>query len=193
MIEDDMSNIEDDIGHQLAHRISAERRRRNWSLAELASRSGVSKAMLSKIERREVSPTAPVLLRIATAFEITLAELLTEAREEERCRRAADQPVWKDPATNYLRRQIYLTAHLPLELVEVVLPAGASVAIPASSYAFIRQVVWVIEGRLVIVEGETQTALAAGDRLEFGPPADCAFRNDGARACRYLVAVIRQR
>src|SRR5882757_7518707 len=102
MIEDDMSNIEDDIGGQLALRISSERRHRSWSLAELASRSGVSKAMLSKIERQEVSPTAPVLLRIATAFELTLAELLTETREEERYQRAADQPVWRDPATNYL-------------------------------------------------------------------------------------------
>jgi transcriptional regulator with XRE-family HTH domain len=188
-----MSIIEDDIGGQLAQRISRERKHRNWSLAELASRSGVSKAMLSKIERQEVSPTAPVLVRIATAFDVTLAELLTERREEERFQRAADQPVWIDPATKYLRRQIYLTSRLPLELVEVILPAGASVAIPASSYAFIRQVVWVIEGRLVVVEGETQTALAGGDRLEFGAPADCAFRNDSGEPCRYLVAVIRQR
>jgi transcriptional regulator with XRE-family HTH domain len=188
-----MSNIVDDTGKQLATRISSERKRRSWSLADLAARSGVSKAMLSKIERREVSPTASVLLRIATAFEVTLAELLTDAPEEARYRRAADQPVWKDPATDYLRRQIYLAARLPLELVEVVLPAGADVSIPASSYAFIRQVVWVIEGSLTIVEGDSETKLGPGDRLEFGPPSDCAFRNESGKLCRYLVALIRQR
>lgn len=186
--------IIDDPAEQLAHRISAERSHRSWSLADLAARSGVSKAMLSKIERREASPTASILLRIAAAFELTLAELLTDMRAEDaRLQRAADQPVWTDPATGYLRRQVYLGTRLPLELVEVVLPPGAAVAIPASSYAFIRQLVWVIEGSLTIVEGETETVLAAGDRIEFGPPSDCAFRNDSDASCRYLVTVMRQR
>jgi len=186
--------IVDDPGEELAARLSSERAARRWSLAELASRSGVSKAMLSKIERNEASPTASILLRIAAAFDMTLAELLTGGPEDSgRLQRAADHPLWTDPATGYLRRQLYLGTRLPLELVEVVLPAGAKVAIPASSYAFIRQLVWVIEGRLTIVEGEDETGLAEGDRLEFGPPSNCEFRNDGDAPCRYLVTVMRQR
>lgn len=189
-----MSTILDDPGKELAARLAAARAARRWSLAELASRSGVSKAMLSKIERNETSPTASILLRIAGAFDMTLAELLTRSPEESRrLQRAADHPVWTDPATGYLRRQLYLGTQLPLEVVEVVLPAGAKVEIPASSYAFIRQLVWVIEGRLTIVEGEDETSLDAGDRLEFGPPSDCEFRNDGNAPCRYLVTVMRQR
>jgi len=189
-----MSTIIDNPNEQIAARISAERSERRWPLAELAARSGVSKAMLSKIERRETSPTASILLRIAGAFDMTLAELLTGAHEEGTLlQRATDHPVWTDPATGYLRRQIYLGTRLPLELVEVVLPAGETVAIPASSYAFIRQLVWVIEGSLTIAEGESETMLAQGDRLEFGPPANCEFRNDGHTPCRYLVTVMRQR
>lgn len=189
-----MSIIVDDPGEQLARRISAERGERNWSLADLAARSGVSKAMLSKIERQEASPSAAILLRVAAAFGITLAELLTEPRGgDARLQHAGDQPVWTDPATGYLRRQVYLGSRLPLELVEVVLPPGARVAIPASSYAFIRQLVWVIDGSLTIAEGENETVLAAGDRLEFGPPSDCEFRNDSGAPCRYLVTVMRQR
>ncbi|MDO8290788.1 MAG: XRE family transcriptional regulator [Parvibaculum sp.] len=183
----------DDTSTRLSQRLSGGRKTHGWSLADLATRSGVSKAMLSKIERCEVSPTASVLMRIATAFNITLAELLTDASAEAHYQRAADQPAWTDPATDYFRRQVYLTSRLPLELVEVVLPAKTTVAIPASSYVFIRQVVWVIEGQLTIVEGDRETKLATGDRLEFGPPADCAFRNDGSTPCRYLVAVLRQR
>ncbi len=182
------------MSEQLSRRVSSERQRRSWSLGDLATKSGVSKAMLSKIERREVSPTATVLLRIATALDMTLAELLTDiGGETSRCRRRSEQPIWTDPATGYHRRQVYLSAHLPMELVEVDLPAGASVAIPASSYALIRQVVWVICGRLDIIEGEAETHLEEGDRLEFGPPTDCRFRNPGAGPCRYLVAVLRQR
>ena len=179
---------------ELAGRIAQERAQRGWSLADVAERSGVSRSMLSKIERQEASPTATVLLRIASAFGVTLAELLTApAAASPRLARAADQPSWTDPTSGYRRRQIYLSSVLPLELVEVNLPAGAFVAAPASSYALIRQVLWVLEGAVTIVEGEQRTALQSGDRLEFGPPADVVFQNETDVSCRYLVAVVRQR
>ena len=101
------------------------------------------------------------------------------------------QPGWIDPTTGYHRRQVYLSPALPLELVEVHMPPGKRVAVPASSYALIRQVVWVLEGRLVIEEGDQTTVLGPGDRLEFGPPADVMYRNDGEVVARYLVAVVR--
>jgi transcriptional regulator with XRE-family HTH domain len=177
----------------LASRISGERAARGWSLAQLAERSNVSRSMLSKIERQEASPTATVLVRVAAAFGVTLAELLTEpAAAASRLARVADQPTWVDPATGYRRRQVYMSAALPLELVEVDLPPGASTAAPAASYMLIRQVLWVLEGAVTILEGELQTVLVAGDRLEFGPPSDVVFRNESEKRCRYLVAVIRQ-
>lgn len=181
-----------DAEAELAQRIGEQRARRGWSLAELSERSGVSRSMLSKIERQEASPTATILLRIASAFDITLAELMTLGAAAPRLLRAADQPAWTDPASGYHRRQVYLSAALPLELVEVELPAGASVAAPSASYALIRQVLWVLEGAVTIAEGGVETRLEAGDRLEFGPPSDVVFRNPGARAARYLVAVLRQ-
>ena len=177
----------------LAARVRLERTGRGWSLAELAERSGVSKAMLSKIERDEASPTAATLVRIATAFGLTLAALLTPPEaEQHRFLAGAEQPTWTDPATAYHRRQVFQRAGLPLELVEVELPGWACVALPASAYAFIRQVVWVLSGTLEIVEGTASHRLQRGDRLEFGPPTDTEFRNPSAQACRYLVAVLRQ-
>jgi len=192
MIVSNMSIIMD-AGAQLSRRISAERSRRGWSLQDLAERSAVSRGMLSKVEREEASPTASVLVRIAAAFDLTLAELLTDHDGHAgRLRRAADQETWVDPLTRYRRRQIYLSAHLPLELVEVELPAGAKVAMAASVYALIRQVVWVIAGRLTVVEGDGCSRLEAGDRLEFGAPSDSVFENESSEPCRYLVAVLRR-
>jgi mannose-6-phosphate isomerase-like protein (cupin superfamily) len=103
-----------------------------------------------------------------------------------------EQPTWIDPASGYRRRQIYLSARLPLELVEVLLPRGAVVSAPASAYTLIRQVTWVLEGRVIIDEGGEPTALETGDSLEFGAPSDVQFRNESVRPCRYLVAVVRQ-
>jgi transcriptional regulator with XRE-family HTH domain len=187
-----MSTIVDDTTGKLAGRIRLERENRGWSLADLAARSGVAKATISKIERSEVSPTATVLVRLATAFDLTLAGLLTRAETAgERLSRAADQPVWRDPATGYLRRQVFVRPDHPVELVEVELPPGARIALPASSYVHIRQIVWVRKGRLVLALGGERHELSAGDCLGFGPPADAVFENASTEPCAYVVALAR--
>ena len=100
--------------------------------------------MISKIERGEASPSAATLVRLSAAFELTLATLLARAEGAAgRLVRAAEQPRWRDPASRYVRRQVFARAESPLELVEVKLPAGARVVMPAESYTFIRQLVWV--------------------------------------------------
>ncbi len=188
-----MDTIVDGASTRLATTIKAEREARGWSQADLATRSGVSKAMISKVERAEASPTAAILVRLAAAFELTLATLLmrTEAHAGRHVAAAA-QPVWRDPETGYVRRQLFISPSSPVELVRVELPAGARVPIPAASYAFIRQVVWLLEGDLVIEDGAERHALAAGDTYAFGEPADAAFINASGTPCAYLVAVSRR-
>lgn len=187
-----MKTLSDDAGSQLARRLRLEREARGWSLADLAGRSGVSKATISKIEREEVSPTAVVLVKLAGAFDLTLAGLLLRAEGEgRRLSRSGDQPTWRDPETGYLRKQVFCRPDHPLEVVQVELPAGQSIALPASSYARIRQAVWVLTGNLVIREGGESHALAAGDCLGFGPPSDVTFANESAAPCTYLVVLAR--
>jgi transcriptional regulator with XRE-family HTH domain len=187
-----MDTMVDDIGHRLAQRIRLERDGRGWSLAELAQRSGVSKATISKIERAEVSPTAVVLVRLASAFDLTLAGLMLRAETQGgRLSRAAEQPVWRDPDTGYVRRQVFSRPDHPVELVRVELPARQRVTLPASSYAHIRQLVWVQSGSLVIIEGGERHELAVGDCLGFGTPVDTTFANESNAACVYVAALAR--
>lgn len=187
-----MSLIVDDSSAQLARCIRLEREGRGWSLAELAERAGVSKATISKIEREEVSPTAIVLVRLAGAFDLTLAGLLLRAEGEgQRLSRAAEQPVWRDPETGYVRRQVFCRPDHPLEIVEVELPPGQRIAFPASSYALIRQAVWVRAGTLTVIEGGERCDLAAGDCLGFGPPAETVLANETGQPCRYAVLLAR--
>jgi len=187
-----MDTLIDDTGHRLAQRIRLERDGRGWSLADLADRSGVSKATISKIERAEVSPTAVVLVRLAAAFDLTLAGLMLRTEGQgERLSRAAEQPLWRDPETGYLRKQVFSRPDHPVELVRVELPAKQRLTLAASSYAHIRQLVWVLSGSLVITEGGTRYVLAAGDCLGFGSPADTTFANETSTACTYAVALAR--
>jgi transcriptional regulator with XRE-family HTH domain len=187
-----MSTIAETTGAQIAARLRLEREARAWTLEDLAARSGVSRAMISKIERCEASPTAASLVRLAAAFDLTLGGLFARAEEAgDRLVRTADQPLWRDPATGYLRRQVFQRPDHPAELIRVELPPGARIGLPASSYARIRQLVWVMKGRLVIKEGAVRRELAAGDCLAFGPPADTTFANEAANPCVYLVVVVR--
>ena len=184
-----MSILLDD---QIAARIRLERDSRGWSLADLAQRSGVSKAMISKIEREEVSPTAVILVRLAAAFDLTLAGLLVRAEGAgDRLSRAAEQPIWRDPGTGYLRRQVFNRPDHPLELVKVEMPAGQRITLPASSYARIRQTIWVLEGELVVATSRERHTLCVGDCLGFGAPEETTLANETAAACAYLVVLAR--
>ncbi|MFZ5721049.1 MAG: helix-turn-helix domain-containing protein [Pseudomonadota bacterium] len=188
-----MDSFVDETQGQLARRVRLEREARGWSLAELAERSGVSKATISKIEREEVSPTAVILVRIAAAFDLTLAGLLLRAEGAAgRLSRAAEQPSWRDPDTGYVRRQVYSRPDHPLEIVTVDLPPGRQVEFPASSYAMIRQAVWVTEGELTIHEGGERHVLRAGDCLGFGPPGPVVIANQSGSPCSYVVVLARR-
>ena len=182
----------ENCGQRLAQRLRLERERRGWSLADAADRSGVSKATISKIERTEVSPTATVLVRLASAFDLTLAGLMLRAEQHgEPVSRAREQPVWQDPETGYIRRQVFSRPDHPVELVVIEMPARQSVTLPASSYAHIRQLLWVQRGNLVITEGGERHELGPGDCFGFGLPAETVFANDTDAPCTYVVALAR--
>ncbi|MFI6981092.1 helix-turn-helix domain-containing protein [Embleya sp. NPDC050154] len=207
-----MSNIVDPLVGQIAARVRTERERRHWTLAQLADASGVSRAMINRIERGESNPTAVILGRLSAAFRLSVSSLLAlaegtagegeqggdsgvpgndEDREDAgRVRRLADATQWRDPATGYRRRQI-TRPHFPAEIAEIRLPAGARVPYPAAAFAFIRQVVWVLDGRLTFHEGDTVHELDAGDTLELGEPTPCVFANTGTTECRYAVILTR--
>lgn len=190
-------------------RLRAARRARGWPIDRLASASGVSRAMISKIERGESSPTAVVLGKLSASLELSIAELLaaapaTGAGAEAGAgapspgqapaggvvRRAADAPEWRDPDTGYLRRQLS-TPQFPVAVTEVMLPAGARVPYPAGAYAFIAQLVWVQSGQLTLADGPAVHVLSPGDTFELGEPRPREFRNESAGECRYLVVVTR--
>lgn len=187
-----MTTLVDDVSARIARRLRLERDSRGWSLAGLAEHSGVSKATISKIERAEVSPTAVVLVRLAAAFDLTFAGLMLRAEGQgERITRASEQPVWRDPETGYLRKQVFSRPDHPLEIVNVELPARQRVVLPASSYAHIRQALWVRTGNLVIIEAGERHELGAGDCLGFGPPSEVTFANETAAPCSYVVVLAR--
>ncbi|MFB8031243.1 helix-turn-helix domain-containing protein [Streptomyces sp. NPDC056465] len=198
-----MSNIVDPLVLRIAARVRTERERRRWTLAQLAEASGVSQAMISRIERGESSPTAVVVGKLSAAFQLGIASLVALPDDEAQdgvqegtavgtagvCR-SADASEWRDPDTGYRRRQV-TGPHFPAEIAEIRLPAGARVPYPAAAFAFVRQVVWVLDGRLTFHTGDTVHELDAGDTIELGDPVPRVFANTTDTECRYAVILSR--
>ncbi len=175
----------------LAAAVLTAREAQGLSTSALAERSGVSRAMIAKIERAEAQPTAALLGKLSAALGLSLSELVARAEQSDRrLVRKVEQPTWTDPETGYRRTALSPVSGGPLELVEVELPAGAEIAYPADSYAFIHQQIWILDGTLQIAEGDVEHELRAGDCLEFGALSARTFSADAP--CRYLVALTRR-
>jgi transcriptional regulator with XRE-family HTH domain len=181
------------LTQRLARTVQAARVARGLSVTGLASSSGVSRAMIGKIERGEVQPTAMLLGRLSGSLGLTLSELIARAEgDSRRLTRAAEQPVWIDPVSGYRRRAVSPPGGGSLELIEVELPAGEQVSFGADTYAFIHQQMWVLEGRLTFTEGSEIHQLDVGDCLQLGSPKPCVFANTTGTRCRYLVALTKR-
>lgn len=181
----------DELERRLAARLAALRGERGWSLDELAERTGVSRATLSRLERGETSPTAAVLGRLSAAYGWTLSRLLAAAEGEAApLLRRAEQPVWTDPETGFRRRAVSPPAPgFRAELVEGELPAGAAIAYPGPAVRGMEQHVWALSGALDFAHAERSWRLAPGDclRLRLSGPTRLAAAGRGA--ARYLLAI----
>ena len=183
---------DDSLTADLAATLRSARTDRGLSVNALAERSGVSRAMIAKIERGEAQPTAVLLGRLSAALGLTLSELFARTEgETPRLARRADQTVWTDPTTGYRRRSVS-PAGSPVQLVEVELPPGAEVAYPADSYALASHQILVTAGRLRFREGDVEHVLDPGDCLALGAPAPGVYRNATDQPCRYFVVLGRE-
>jgi len=181
------------IDSRLAARLASLRQDHGWSLDDLAERSAISRATLSRMERGETSPTATLLGRLATVYGRTMSRLLAEIESDPpQLVRQADQRIWIDPETGFERRSVSPPgAGYGAELIAGTLPPGAVIAYDASPVAGIEQHVWVLRGRLdLTVDGVTH-ALGEGDCLRFRLFGPSRFACPGDAPAHYLIALCR--
>ena len=177
---------------RIARRLALLRAERGWSLDTLAARTGISRASLSRLERGELSPTASMLGALCTQYGWTLSRLMAEAESgPPSVVRGSAQVAWKDPASGYLRR-IISPPHPKLrgELVEVSLPAGASVAYDASPVPGLEHHLWMLQGSVNIEIEGTSFRVEKGDCVRYVLAGPSRFECQRKRPARYLVALV---
>lgn len=191
-----METLVEDIDAAISERLKSLRTEAGYTLDELANRSGVSRAMISRIERGEASPTAALLARLSEALGLTLSAFFADDRPmTSPLSRRADQILWRDPHTGYLRRSVSPPGTPSrVDIVEVDFPPGARVSFPPREESRVMtQHVWLFDGVLEMVfEGVTYT-LHPGDCLymDLGDAFD--FHNPSDKPARYAVILDRGR
>ena len=181
-----------DIERRIAQRLAHLRAEKGWSLDALADRTGISRATLSRLERGELSPTAAMLGALCTVYGWTLSRFMTEAETRPaNLVTASGQAEWKDPASGYRRRIVSPPSPgLRGELVEVHLPAGASVSFDTSPVAGLEHHLWMLDGSLNLEIDGSLFKLRAGDCLRYVLSGPSRFGNPGKRAARYVIAMV---
>ncbi|MFF8452829.1 helix-turn-helix domain-containing protein [Streptomyces leeuwenhoekii] len=182
----------DAVDARLAARLAELRAERGWSLGELAERSGVSRSTLSRAERAQTSPTAALLNRLCAVYGRTMSRLLSEVEAQPApLVRAAEQPLWEDRASGFVRRSVSPPhAGLRGELVEGRLAAGADIAYDRPPVPGLEQHVWLLEGTLEVTVQDTAHRLEAGDCLRLRVWGPTRFRCQGTADARYVLAVV---
>jgi len=184
------------LNRYIAERVRGFRSEQGLSLDALASKSGVSRSMISLIERGESSPTAVVLEKLATGLGVTLPSLFDSAASAARASQSPvaqrdEQPQWRDPDSGYVRRNVSPPGmRQPMQIAEINFPPGARVTFETWLRDMnVYQQVWVLEGAIDISLGLERYQLREGDCLAMQLDRPIMFHNPTRRTTRYAIVI----
>jgi len=190
-----LSDQPDEASREFGDRVRGLRERAELTLEELSRLSGVSRAMLSKVERGEKSPTIGVAKRISRALNTSLS-FLTGGQEERRAVavvRKDQRHVFRDRETGFERHLLSPPiAGGGVELLFHYLPAGASTGMLPPYPAGTEKHVVVTDGELVVAIRGTDVHLGTGDALFFEAEVEHSFDNRAGLPCSYYLVISRR-
>ncbi|ENW21974.1 hypothetical protein L313_1890 [Acinetobacter haemolyticus CIP 64.3 = MTCC 9819] len=178
---------------EIARLLLKQRKSKGWTVAELAEYSGVSQAMISKVERGASSPSAAILGRLVNALGITLSKLFAEAELSQNTSvllsKKQQQQHWTDNQLGITRWSISPAGANP-ELIKIEIPSSSEFFMPANAYENLNgQTIWLLSGQLDIQIDAQLFHLETGDCIALTAPADCKLSNpDHQLPCVYIVA-----
>ena len=184
--------IEAIYGERLGARVKELRRRRGLTLEDLAERAGVSRAMISKVERGEKNPTLVVAAKVAEGLGVTISELLgVEQRREIVVIPRERRMTMRDPESGFERQLLSPTfgGH-SVEFVRNIVPHGSTSGEFPPHRRGVEEYVVVEKGRLRTFVGDEEHLLEAGDALYFEADVSHRFDNAGDGECSYYLVIV---
>src|SRR5579862_7604954 len=180
----------DPINRHLGSRVKQLRNSRRWSLEVLANASGVSRSMLSQIERERANPTLAVTMRIAQAFGMSLGELvqMSSASSNVTVIRAEDRAYhYRSDKFCRIRTLSPLNLEKDVELYEVQLEPGGALR-SAPHFEGTREFLSVQKGQVRVESAADNELLHPGDSASYRADVPHAILNTGkGQALLFLV------
>jgi transcriptional regulator with XRE-family HTH domain len=180
------------VGRHLCDRVRDLRRKKGWTLEQLSAACGVSRSMLSQIERNRTNPTLAVAYRIAQAFGTSLGGLvdLPGAAAAIDVIRAEDRSYhFRSDKDCRIRTLSPLHLEKDVEFYEVTLRVGGALR-SAAHFAGTREFLTVQQGTVRVSSGGDRCELRRGDSAHYRADIPHALENVGkGEAVAFLVDI----
>jgi transcriptional regulator with XRE-family HTH domain len=171
----------------LGGRIRAARSRRGLSVAELAGTAGVSKSLVSQIERGIAAPSIDTVRRLASALQVPVFSLFMQEPDNGMVVRRSARRVVRYPGSRATREVLSPTLSGRMVLLWVTFPPGEDGREPVRHIG--EESVVVLRGTLEVELGEQRVVLERGDSMTFDSEAPHAFRNPTNEETEILTAI----
>jgi transcriptional regulator with XRE-family HTH domain len=183
--------VEEVSSGRLGERVRVLRRERGMTLEVLAGRSGVSRAMISKLERGEKNPTLVVAAKVAEGLGVSLSQLVgVEEKREVVVVPKERRMVVRDPDTGFERQLLSPSfGGRGIEFIKNVVPRGSGSGEFPPHRRGVEEYVVVERGRLRAFLGGEEYLLEEGDALYFEADVPHRFDNAGEGECSYYLVV----
>lgn len=180
------------FANKLADHLKQQRLSEGWSLDELASRTTISRATLSRIENADVSPTTEVLNKLCVAYAIKMSKLLAMLEDEfTPLINRSEQVVWTDPKIGFIRRSVSPpTQQLAGEILECFLEPDTLITYRQPSVPELEHHILMQEGQLVLTVASVTHELHPGDCLRYHSSDFIQYQTTKEQHAKYLVFLV---
>jgi transcriptional regulator with XRE-family HTH domain len=178
--------------YRIGAKIRTLRLKKKLGLVQLGEHTGLSPAMLSKIERDLLFPTLPTLLRIAMVFGVGLEHFFVEmserptiavVRKNERLR-LPDRPGEAIPSY-FFESLDFPVSDRKLQAFYAEFPTRSEASDPHQHAG--AELIYVLEGQLAISIAGDEVVLEEGDAMYFDSSAPHSYRGEGKSECSAVV------
>jgi transcriptional regulator with XRE-family HTH domain len=185
----------ENISTQLCGQVRKMRKKNHWTLAQLSAASGVSRSMLSQIERNQANPTLGVAYRIAQAFGLSLNDLVDQPKKQ-----SAIDVILHDDRSNYFRNDVEcrirtlspLQLEKDVEFYELILHPGKTLR-SAPHFEGTREFLTIEQGSVRLTSAGESCELNKGDSAHYAADVPHSIENTGkTEVTAFLVDIYRK-
>lgn len=183
--------VEESIGRVVCSRVRELRKKRGWTLEQMSAACGVSRSMLSEIERERANPTLAVAYRIAQAFGISLGELVQMPNVSHQIDviRADDRTFhFRSDRHCSIRTLSPLNLEKSVEFYEIVLRSGSALK-SSPHFEGARELLTVQHGTVRVTSSDETAEIRQGDSAHYRADVSHCIENVGGDEAKLFLVV----